>query len=190
VAEPTFRFETDHLGTGSAGAGRRALRRRHGAEDGAAESGVENRAGGGTPAGAGDETTTSGRGETQARPRARAGTRRRRRFSAEYKLDILRRVDACSERGEIGALLRAEGLYFSHLTKWRRERERGALEALRAKRPGPKTSGERVLTERIGGLEEEVRTLRSRLERAERLLAHAHGSVHKTRAAVSRRASG
>ncbi len=57
----------------------------------------------------------------------------RRRFSAEYKLRVLREADACSKPGEIGALLRREGLYSSLLTEWRRAREAGALEAL--KRP-------------------------------------------------------
>ncbi len=52
---------------------------------------------------------------------------RRRRFSAEYKLRILREADACGKPGEIGALLRREGLYSSLLTEWRRQRERGSL---------------------------------------------------------------
>jgi len=55
---------------------------------------------------------------------------RRRRFTAEYKLRILREADACSKPGEIGALLRREGLYSSLLTEWRRQRERGSLAAL------------------------------------------------------------
>jgi transposase-like protein len=54
----------------------------------------------------------------------------RRRFSAEYKLRILREVEACTRPGEIGALLRREGLYSGHLSKWRRQRDAGALEAL------------------------------------------------------------
>jgi transposase-like protein len=55
---------------------------------------------------------------------------RRRRFSAEYKLRVLREADACTKPGEMGALLRREGLYSSLLTEWRRAREAGALEAL------------------------------------------------------------
>src|SRR5918994_7867974 len=62
---------------------------------------------------------------------------RRRRFSAEYKLAILREADACTEPGQIGALLRRERLYSSHLVDWRRQREAGTLEALARKR-GPK----------------------------------------------------
>src|SRR5215218_5926389 len=55
---------------------------------------------------------------------------RRRRFSAEYKLAIVREADACTQPGEIGALLRREGLYSSHLVEWRRARDAGALKAL------------------------------------------------------------
>ena len=54
----------------------------------------------------------------------------RRRFTAAYKLDILKQADACRDHGEIGALLRREGLYGGYLTKWRRQREAGALKAL------------------------------------------------------------
>ena len=51
----------------------------------------------------------------------------RRQFSADYKLRVLAEADRCSEPGQIGALLRREGLYSSHLSKWRQQRERGAL---------------------------------------------------------------
>jgi transposase-like protein len=54
----------------------------------------------------------------------------RRRFSAEYKVDILRKADACGASGEIAALLRSEGLYSSHLATWRKQREAGSLAAL------------------------------------------------------------
>ncbi len=61
----------------------------------------------------------------------------RRRFSAEYKLRILREADQCTS-GELGALLRREGLYSSHLTTWRRQREAGQLAGLTAKKRGRK----------------------------------------------------
>ena len=74
---------------------------------------------------------------------------KRRRFSAEYKLAILREVDACTEPGQIGALLRRERLYSSHLVDWRRQRDTGALEALARKR-GPKPADPaRVEVERL-----------------------------------------
>jgi transposase len=82
---------------------------------------------------------------------------RRRAFSAEYKLEILREAEACTQPGEIGALLRREGLYSGHLSKWRRQREAGALEALGRSR-GRKPLDRRDL---------ELAELRRRLERSE-----------------------
>ena len=70
---------------------------------------------------------------------------RRRRFSAEYKLGIVGEADACSRPGEVGALLRREGLYTSHLTYWRKQRDAGALVALgrpRGRRPADRRDTE------------------------------------------------
>src|ERR1039458_10205691 len=64
---------------------------------------------------------------------------KRRRFGAEYKLRVLREVEACTRPGEIGALLRREGLYSSLLSEWRKQRDAGSLEALgrpRGRKPG------------------------------------------------------
>jgi transposase len=70
---------------------------------------------------------------------------RRRRFTAEYKLRVVLEADACRRPGEVGALLRREGLYSSLLTEWRRARDSGALGALEPKRRGPRVpSAERV----------------------------------------------
>lgn len=88
---------------------------------------------------------------------------KRRRFTAEYKLRILKEAEACSRPGEIGALLRREGLYSGHLSKWRRQREAGALEALERPR-GRKPADRR---------EVELAELRRRAERAEAELAKA-----------------
>lgn len=82
---------------------------------------------------------------------------KRRRFSAEYKLRILREADALTKQGEIGALLRREGLYSSHLSSWRRQRDEGALTALARKR-GPKPADRR---------DAEIAALERRAERAE-----------------------
>jgi transposase-like protein len=82
---------------------------------------------------------------------------RRRRFSAAYKLAVLREADGLTAPGEIGALLRREGLYSSHLSTWRRQREAGALEAFsrpRGRRPADP-------------LQKENAELRRRLTRAE-----------------------
>jgi transposase-like protein len=62
----------------------------------------------------------------------------RRRFSAEYKLRILAEADSCTESGQLGELLRREGLFSSHLSTWRRQRDEGALAGLTPKRRGRK----------------------------------------------------
>ncbi len=81
----------------------------------------------------------------------------RRRFTAAYKLRIVQEADACSEPGEVGALLRREGLYSSHLTKWRKQREDGAVRELGRPR-GRKPTDQR---------DREIAELRVRAERAE-----------------------
>ncbi len=88
---------------------------------------------------------------------------RRRRFTAEYKMQILREADACSGAGEIGALLRREGLYSSHLSVWRQQRDQGALASLE------RTRGRR----KAHPLVVENAQLRQRAERAEAELAKA-----------------
>ena len=62
----------------------------------------------------------------------------RRRFNAAYKLSILQAAEACTQPGELGALLRREGLYSSYLTNWRRQRDRGELNGLAPRRRGRK----------------------------------------------------
>ena len=92
----------------------------------------------------------------------------RRRFSAKYKLAILREADACTEPGEIGALLRREGLYSSLLSSWRRQREKGALSGLAGKR-GRKRRKDRKQRE-IERLSRDNERLRARLEQAELII--------------------
>ena len=90
----------------------------------------------------------------------------RRRFSVEYRLRIVKQADACKKPGELGALLRREGLYSSLLTNWRRQREQGALVSLRAQ------AGADAATDRSAG-----ETARSR-ERAAPAEAAAGGHDH------------
>jgi len=92
---------------------------------------------------------------------------KRRRFSAEYRLRIVRAADACKEPGEIGALLRREGLYSSLLTAWRRQRDAGALEGLRSKKRGPKA---KAVDPRVKRLERENVRLKRQLEQAETII--------------------
>jgi transposase-like protein len=94
---------------------------------------------------------------------------KRRRFTAEYKVRILDQADRC-EPGEIGALLRREGLYSSHLTTWRRQREAGALAALAPHKRGPKPKPETLAQARLRELERENEQLRERLAQAETII--------------------
>jgi transposase-like protein len=98
-----------------------------------------------------------------------AAKAKRRQFTAEYKLRIVREAAAAKSPGEIGALLRREGLYSSHLADWRRQRERGELAGLSAKR-GRKPEPVNPLAKRVAELEREKRRLERRLEQAELLL--------------------
>jgi len=102
--------------------------------------------------------------DPEVAPRAR-----RRRFSASYKLQIVQEADGCTKAGEVGALLRREGLYSSHLVEWRRARDQGQLDAL-AKRRGPKPAPDKTLKKRNAQLERENTRLRKRLETAETIL--------------------
>lgn len=91
----------------------------------------------------------------------------RRRFTAEYKLRMLAEADACTKPGEIGALLRREGLYRSHLDKWRTQRRAGALQALAPQPRGPKPDPQ---TAEIAQLRRENERLQQRLQQAETII--------------------
>jgi transposase-like protein len=91
----------------------------------------------------------------------------RRRFTAEYKLRVLREVDRAKAPGEVGAILRREGLYSSLLTAWRRDRDRVAKTGLAARKRGPKA---KVVDPKIKQLERENAKLRRRNERVELML--------------------
>ena len=95
---------------------------------------------------------------------------RRRRFTAEYKRKILREAERCGKPGEIGALLRREGLYSSHLTAWRAARERGERAGFEAKRRGTKPRERDGQAQRVAELEREVTRWKGRAERAELLV--------------------
>lgn len=90
----------------------------------------------------------------------------RRIYSAEYKLRILQETDTCSE-GQIGAILRREGLYSSHLTTWRRQRQAGQLAALSDNKRGRKPTAENPLSAEVKQLRRENQRLSQRLEQAE-----------------------
>jgi len=94
----------------------------------------------------------------------------RRRFSAEYKLKILREAEACTKPGAIGALLRREGLYSSNVTTWRAQRRTGELGGLAPKKRGPVPQAKNPLAAKVVALEREVTRQTARLERAEALV--------------------
>lgn len=108
----------------------------------------------------------------------------RRRFSTEYKLAILREVDAASKPGEIGEILRREGLYSQIISVWRRQRDEGAFEALSRRKRGRRGADPLVVevrrqAERIGELEDENATLVE--------LVEAQGKVSALLQAMSRK---
>jgi len=85
----------------------------------------------------------------------------RRRFTAEYKKKVLQEADACTEPGQIGSLLRREGLYSSHLVNWRAARERGELAGLEPKRRGPKAAEANPLAKELAAERREVARLKA-----------------------------
>jgi transposase len=96
---------------------------------------------------------------TQVHPRPT-----RRSFTADFKLRVLQEIDGCRAPGEIGAVLRREGLYSGHLSKWREQRRRGALAGLAARPRGPKAPS--VEPKELAGLRRENERLRRQLEKA------------------------
>jgi transposase len=124
----------------------------NGAADGAAPGREVQRAVGELGFGAGGRAVPVGVPDPELVERAK-----RRSFTATYKLEILAKADACTAPGEIGELLRREGLYTSHLTYWRKQRRDGALKELgrpRGRKPAD-------------GRDAEIAELRRRAERAE-----------------------
>ena len=90
----------------------------------------------------------------------------RRRFTAAYKLQILQAADACTGTGQIAALLRREGLYFSHLSKWRKLRSSDSLDRMRGRKPDPDAD----LKKRIQELERENERLQGKLRQAAKII--------------------
>jgi transposase len=95
---------------------------------------------------------------------------KRRRFTAEYKQRILREAAACKESGEVGALLRREGLYSSHLTNWRKYAGRGELAALTPKKRGPQAKAVNPRDRELLEAQRETARWKKRAERAEALV--------------------
>ena len=94
----------------------------------------------------------------------------RRKHTAKYKLQILAEADACEQPGQIGALLRREGLYSSSLTTWRRQREKGLLRTMTPKNRGRKEIQKNPLAKHVAQLENENRRLELKLKKAELII--------------------
>jgi transposase len=99
-------------------------------------------------------------------------TATRRQFSAAYKLELLKRVDAASGvKGAVAALLRREGLYSSHLATWRAQRTAGTLAGLAPKKRGRRPAEANPLAKRVAQLEGQLRRLTTQLQHAELIIA-------------------
>lgn len=90
---------------------------------------------------------------------------RRRSFTAEYRMTVLREADACKQPGEVGALLRREGLYSSHLSEWRKQRDQGMLNTKPGRRPRSRAEAENArLTRENARLQRELQAARTVIE--------------------------
>ncbi len=116
----------------------------------------------------GDSISPPATGPSSARPNPEVSEKpARRRFTAEYKLRILKEVETSTKPGEVGAILRREGLYSSNLTNWRHQKEKGILCALTPKKRGPKANKPHPLARRVAELEREKQQLQQRLKQTE-----------------------
>jgi transposase len=95
---------------------------------------------------------------------------RRRRFSAVEKRKILEEAEACTKPGELGALLRRNGLYSSYLSSWRAARDRGELQALAPKKRGPKAKVAHPLEKENAELKRALAKAEGRAKHAEALI--------------------
>ena len=106
--------------------------------------------------------------KNQNRPDPEVPVKRpRRKFTAKYKLRILQEAENCTAPGEVGAILRREGLYSSNLTAWRKQKEQGILQGVTPKKRGRKTKEKNPLAQRVAELERTNRKLQSKLKKAE-----------------------
>lgn len=97
-------------------------------------------------------------------------TAKRRAFSKAEKLRILAAADACAAPGDIGALLRREGIYSSHLATWRKQRQSAGEAAALERKRGPKADPVAAQERRVLELEKEVERLRAKLIKADLII--------------------
>ncbi len=123
----------------------------------------------------GEERSDEAAGEKASVPLARPDPEvvakpKRRRFTAAYRLWILEEAERCREPGEVGRLLRREGLYSSHLAAWRKARREGALRGLSSKKRGVKPKASNPLEPQVRELEAKVARLEQELHKAHTIL--------------------
>jgi transposase-like protein len=118
-----------------------------------------------------DEIPSAGAGTRSAPPDPEVVAKpKRRRFTAEYRLRIVEEADQCTQPGDVGRLLRREGLYSSHLTKWREAHRNGALRGLASKKRGAKPKASNPLAPKVRELEAKVARLEKDLHTAHTIL--------------------
>lgn len=96
--------------------------------------------------------------------------RSRRKFTAKYKLSILEKADQCTQPGQLGELLRKEGLYSSNLTTWKKQKDDGLLTALSPKKRGRKKIEKNPLAQEVAKLQRENEQLKKKLKKAETII--------------------
>ena len=120
-----------------------------------------------------DEAPRAGRARPTPDPEVVAKPKRRQ-FTAQYRLRILEEAERCTQPGEVGRLLRREGLYSSHLTAWRKARRKarrkGSLRELAPKKRGAKPGERNPLDAKVRALEAKVVRLEHELHTAHTIL--------------------
>ena len=118
-----------------------------------------------------DEAHRAGASAPPARPDPEVIAKpKRRQFTAQYRLRILEEAERCRVPGDVGRLLRREGLYSSHLTAWRKARRDGALRGLSSKKRGAKPKANNPLEPRVRELEAKIARLEKELHKAHTIL--------------------
>jgi len=113
---------------------------------------------------------TNGVGKKETKETEVLAKARRRTLSTAYKMRILAEAEACTEHGQLGALLRREGLYSSSLREWRRKRDEGAFGALEPKKRGPKVVADPALVLELAKQKKRIGQLEKKLKRAEMII--------------------
>ena len=126
-----------------------------------------------------DEAPRAGRARPTPDPEVVAKPKRRQ-FTAEYRLRVLEEADRCTQPGEVGRLLRREGLYSSHLTAWRKARRKGSLRELAAKKRGAKPAERNPLDAKVRALEAQVARLEHELYTAQRTFGSKYRDIGKS----------